>query len=313
MITSTQSIIVSFTTRNATTGAASAADSLPIGTLTVNGVDDAAIVTVALVSGNNYTASVVLPILNIGDRVAIRIAATVATISDVAYIWDDWCDVTTNSRATQESVTAIPTTPLLATDPRIDAIATGAQVGVPAAVLTFDAGATAYGVAKTSDLPPAPDNAGIGQLLAVKPDYKQVVNAGGATLASNGFEAADRTKLDGVKSQTDRFADVEADALAPVPAGNSSQTTLYVYCYDKNGAVEADIPVYIRMRSSTLPGAAYSASTITVTSGVDGLASALVPRGASVEYAAKRQGGQWVEFAGADADTLAMPAMLGRL
>ena len=92
MIVSATTIARQFCTYSPTTGALANADSLPTGTLTVNGVDNAATVTVTNVTTGVYKWSVTLPALTVGDLVAMRIAATVSSVSSGGIVWQDYCD-----------------------------------------------------------------------------------------------------------------------------------------------------------------------------------------------------------------------------
>jgi len=92
-VVSGQSVTVEFTTRNATTGVGVNADSLPSGTLYVNGTSNAATVTVTNQSTGLYKAQVTLPTLAIADVVSIVIAATVNSVSDKGKIWEDTKDI----------------------------------------------------------------------------------------------------------------------------------------------------------------------------------------------------------------------------
>jgi hypothetical protein len=96
-VRSGQSITVLFTTRSFSTGAGANASSTPTGTLYVNGVSNAATVTVANLSTGVYTAQVTLPTLNIGDEITIAIAATVSGVTDTATIWGDTKDFAIDS------------------------------------------------------------------------------------------------------------------------------------------------------------------------------------------------------------------------
>lgn len=96
-VRSAQSITVLFTTRVFSTGVGTNADSLPAGTLYVNGVANAATVTVANLATGVYTAAVTLPALAVGDVVDLRIAATVGSVADSAVIWRDGKDVLLNA------------------------------------------------------------------------------------------------------------------------------------------------------------------------------------------------------------------------
>jgi hypothetical protein len=86
-----------FTTRVFSTGVATNADSLPTGTLYVNGTADAASVTVTNVATGIYKAAVTLPTLAVGDVVDLRIAATVSSVADTEVIWSDTKDLVIDS------------------------------------------------------------------------------------------------------------------------------------------------------------------------------------------------------------------------
>lgn len=93
MIKSEQAIVIEFETANPTTGAAADADSTPTGTLSVNGTDNAATVTVTKKATGSYKAAVTIPAgLTAGDSVALRINATVATVAGVKTVWSDFVD-----------------------------------------------------------------------------------------------------------------------------------------------------------------------------------------------------------------------------
>lgn len=96
-VRSAQSITVLFTTRVFATGVATNADSTPTGTLYVNGVADAASVTVTNITTGLYKAAVTLPTLAVGDVVDLRINATVSSVADNAVIWRDTKDIVIDS------------------------------------------------------------------------------------------------------------------------------------------------------------------------------------------------------------------------
>ena len=96
-VRSGQLVTVLFTTRVFSTGVGTNADSLPTGTLYLNGTSNAATVTVTNISTGLYKAAVTLPTLAIGDEVEIAIAATVSTIADTAVIWGDTKDILLDS------------------------------------------------------------------------------------------------------------------------------------------------------------------------------------------------------------------------
>lgn len=96
-VRSGQSITVEFVTSSFSTGAATNADSLPSGILVVNGVDNAASVTVANIDAGRYSAAVTLPTLAIGDVVELSIAATVGGVAGKGIVWVDSKDVLLDS------------------------------------------------------------------------------------------------------------------------------------------------------------------------------------------------------------------------
>ncbi len=65
------------------------ADSLPAGTLVINGASDAASVTVTNLDTGLYSWSVTLPTLAVSDNVEIVIQATVDGITEYGLVWDD--------------------------------------------------------------------------------------------------------------------------------------------------------------------------------------------------------------------------------
>ena len=91
-VKSGQVVTVDFVTADPTTGAATDADSTPVGTLVINGTDGAATVTVTNKATGVYKAAVTLPTLSAGDVVSIRVAATVATVAGVGVAWTDVAD-----------------------------------------------------------------------------------------------------------------------------------------------------------------------------------------------------------------------------
>jgi len=112
-VKSQQSVTVEFTTAHPTTGAPTSGDTTPTGTLFVDGVANAAAVTVTNITTGVYRAAVTLPTLSAGQIVGIRITAVVATVSGTSVVWQDTADtalVSDNATA----IAAIPTTPLLA-------------------------------------------------------------------------------------------------------------------------------------------------------------------------------------------------------
>ena len=90
-----QVITKCFTTRVFATGARTNADSLPTGKLYLNGVANAAAVTVSLTADSvtgMYYASVTLPTLTFGDIVDLRVTVVMSSITDNGIIWSDTCN-----------------------------------------------------------------------------------------------------------------------------------------------------------------------------------------------------------------------------
>ncbi len=96
-VRSGQAITIEFVTSSPTTQAATNADSLPVGTLVVNGADNGASVTVTNVDTGRYKAAVTLPTLAVGDVVEISVAATVTSVAGKAVVWRDTKDVVIDS------------------------------------------------------------------------------------------------------------------------------------------------------------------------------------------------------------------------
>mgnify|MGYP003423890151 CR=1 FL=1 len=102
-----QTVTPTFAVSSPTTGAAANADSLPTGTLYVNGAADAASVTVTNITTGFYKAAVTLPALSAGDTVDIRIAATVGGIAAGNTIWSAIADTKRLSDTLSSDVVAI--------------------------------------------------------------------------------------------------------------------------------------------------------------------------------------------------------------
>ena len=97
LVRSGQSITVTFTTHNFSTGALANGDSTPSGTIYVNGTADAASVTVTNITTGRYKASVTLPSLAIGDQVDLFIAATVSSVAGGGIVWRGICAASLDS------------------------------------------------------------------------------------------------------------------------------------------------------------------------------------------------------------------------
>jgi hypothetical protein len=105
---------------------------------------------------------------------------------------------------------------------------------------------------------------------------------------------------------------VPSGPVVITPSPDASQTTAWCMCYDESGAPEEGVALQIKCVGSTMATGAYDTTVRTLTSNVDGLASGLIPRGASLLFEARRgTRGRYVRFSGVDADTLQLPTLLG--
>ncbi len=82
-VRSAQAITVEFTTRVFSTGVGTNADSTPTGTLVLNGVDNAASVTVTNIDTGRYKAAVTLPTLAVNDIVELSARLPTKRLSGV--------------------------------------------------------------------------------------------------------------------------------------------------------------------------------------------------------------------------------------
>ncbi len=111
----------------------------------------------------------------------------------------------------------------------------------------------------------------------------------------------------------ERLAEQVAEGPAVVvPAPAAGQTTAWAMCYDEDGLPEADVEIFIQCVSASGTAAVFDGSKVTLTSDANGLAAGPIPRNASLTFTARRGArGKRVSFTGADADSLALPALVG--
>jgi hypothetical protein len=97
-----------------------------------------------------------------------------------------------------------------------------------------------------------------------------------------------------------------------VPAPAAGQTTAWAMCYDEGGLIEEGVQIYIQCVCAAGNASVYDGAEIILTSDAAGLAAGPIPRGTSLKFTARRgEGGRRVRFAGVDADSLALPGMVG--
>lgn len=82
-----ETVTVQFCVSDPDTAGLVDADSLPTGTLVLNGVNNAATVTVTNLATGVYRAAVTLPALTDGDELQLRIAATVGGVAGGGVVW----------------------------------------------------------------------------------------------------------------------------------------------------------------------------------------------------------------------------------
>jgi len=105
---------------------------------------------------------------------------------------------------------------------------------------------------------------------------------------------------------------VEEGPVMVLPAPAIDQTTAWCLCYDENGLPEEGVSIYVQCVGASGTSAAYDTNAVIMVSNVDGVAAGGIPRGANLSFEARRgQRGRRVSFVGVDADTLALPALLG--
>ena len=145
--------------------------------------------------------------------------------------------------------------------------------------------------------------------------YKQIgaTAAISDTLLGNARLSWDGTAPLSLAVLHERLADqVPAGPVVVVPAPAAGQTTAWAMCYDEDGAIEKDAEIYIQCVGASGTAAAYDATPLTIKSDATGLAAGPIPRNASLTFTARRgDGGRRVRFTGANADSLALPALIG--
>ncbi len=166
-VKSAQAVTATFVTSAPTTGAATNADSLPTGTLYVNGAADGATVTVTNITTGRYKAAVTLPSLAAGDVVDLHIAATVSTVAGGGIVWSAIGDTKRTSDTLSSDVVAISGDSAAADNLEAAADGSGYNLGggsVVAASVTGAVGSVAAGGITASSI--AADAIGASELAA---------------------------------------------------------------------------------------------------------------------------------------------------
>lgn len=85
-----ETVTVQFFVSDPATSGLVDADALPTGVLVLNGVDNAAAVTVTNLATGIYRAAVTLPAITDGDELQLRIAATVGGVDGGGIVWQGY-------------------------------------------------------------------------------------------------------------------------------------------------------------------------------------------------------------------------------
>lgn len=256
------------------------------------------------------------------DPAAVGSAMTLTSAYDAA-----------KTAATQVSVNAIPTAPLLAANytapPSVSAIRTemdanstklaNLDVAVSTRLAATDYGevdlsAVLTAIAALHDFDPATDTVAHVTLVDTTTD---LTNGGGGG-GGGAVEIADAVRtelapeLAAVLAMETRMAEqVPTGPVVVIPPPGAGQTTAWIVCYDETGKPEPGVTITITCTRSNAAGA-FDSEPVVLTSDEDGLASGEIPRGTGLTFIAKRgKNGNPVRFSGVDADTLALPPLLG--
>lgn len=271
-------LVVDFTTRSPTTGAAANADSTPTGTLVRNGTDTAETVTVTNKATGIYKAAVTIPGgWEVGDVIQVRIAATVATVADNSTIFTSTLDsadsggALTGARSVTITVTD-GTNPLQGATVRVR---NGSQVEArstnASGVVTFSLDDLTWDV----------------------------------TITKDHYSFAPTTLVvDGTETRT--YAMTAVSIPAP---GSSLQTTAYATIYDANGDPLANQTVSFELVSSDkTAGRGYDVTAVTATSNGSGLIQVALLK--STRYRA-RYGDRATQFTTGTDSTFPIPEFTG--
>lgn len=204
--------------------------------------------------------------------------------------------------ATQTSVNAIPTTPLLA-----------ANYTAP-----DNAGIAAI-QAKTDNLPASPAAVGSAMdlnstaLSSVRDEVSSALGAYDPPTQAE-METAITAVATDIGTIIDRIEEQVAEGpvlVVPAPSAATS-TVAWVRCYDRHGAPEPGVVIQIRMDRVAGTGGAYTSEITEYVSDEEGLVTAEIQRGAGLRFSARRGAmGKWINFDGVDDETLSLPSLLG--
>jgi len=99
--------------------------------------------------------------------------------------------------------------------------------------------------------------------------------------------------------------------VVPAPA-SSGEMIAWCRCWDEHGVLEEGVLIEVQLVGVPRgTGDAYDMTLSSATSDAGGLASLSIPRGAGFKFRARRNGGTWKSFSGADAESIELPDFLG--
>ena len=205
-------------------------------------------------------------------------------------------------------LSAIPTAAAIRTE--IDANSTKLDIAVSTRLAPAGTLATVTNLTNAPDVPTETEIA-----AAVWSYVTRTITSGGIT-AQQVWEYVSALLPDGAEALLAGIAarlaeQVPTGPVIVVPAPGAGQTTAWVMCADEAGAAMAGVEIYVQIASTTAAGA-YSMATQILLSDADGLAAGPIPRGTEHRFRVRRgTSGAWVPFAGVDATTLALPAIIG--
>lgn len=216
--------------------------------------------------------------------------------------------------ATQASVNAIPTTPLLAANYTAPPSASAIRIEIDANSTKLDAAVSTVltVIAALNDFDPAADTVAHVTLVDTTTDLTNGGGGGGdpAAIADAVREelAPELASITSIETRLEEQVPTGPAVVIPAPSGG--QTTAWIMCYDETGQPEEGTTITLSCVRAT-DGGAFDATPTVLTSDENGLASGPIPRGSGLSFTARRGTGKPVRFVGVDADTLALPPLLG--
>lgn len=99
--------------------------------------------------------------------------------------------------------------------------------------------------------------------------------------------------------------------VAPAPA-SATEMIVWTRCFDEHGEIEPGVPIDVQLVSAPAGTShAYDSAISSAISDEDGIAYVSIPRGTDFVFKARRGGGRWVRFDGADLESIELPNLIG--